>query len=1211
MTTFLYKLVDSNTEHVFCIFSNPMINYNDKLILKQILGADFTPMLETKYFTIGPKFTRTTSWSTNFVSILHKIGISNVYRVEKFIRTTQKCNYDELTQQIVKSGYFGTSSVPESVIKLPTEEDITNYNKKCNLGLSNQEIHYYCELLFKERPATNLEIYDLAQSNSEHSRHHFFRGNLVIDGEPVELPLMSYIKMTLTEDTATNNSLIAFCDDASAIKGPVAVCAFYPDEKHVYSLNADTLCPMLTAETHNFPTGISPFHGATTGTGGRIRDNQSIGRGGQPIAGSTGYCVGDLSQNKISCNQKPLDILIEASNGASDYGNKFGEPIIYGFCRSYFNEAQQRGWIKPIMFTSGVGQVRECNLVSEKLREGDLIVKIGGPCYRIGLGGGSCSSGNNQGDLELAVQRGDAEMEQKLNRVIRTCCESDRNIIKTIHDQGAGGNGNVLKEIVEGYGGEVYLNKIESKDSRVGSLEKWVAEYQESNAIVIAAKDKSKLKEICHRESLPVNFIGVIKNTGKLQVYLNKKSNESPVVDFELEKVLQCPKKTFHLTKTSGVELFPIDNIFANFSFEKILQETCSLLSVGSKRFLVNKVDRSVTGLIVQQQCVGPLHTPISDYAVVAQSYFGNTGIVTAIGEQPIKAFLNSGAMARLTVGEMITNMIFCPVTKFEDIKCSGNWMWPAKLPGEGAEMVKAVQALSSHLLQLGIGIDGGKDSLSMVAYSDTNLIPCPRSLVLTGYCICKDIRKCVTSDLKSTESKLILIPFNNSYRLGGSALLQVYQQLGNKSDCPDSNNPDKLVKIFNCIQHLLSEHWILAGHDRSDGGLVVTLLEMAIAGNIGLSIQMESKVGLLQQFFNEELGIVLEIHCNRYQQVCNYIRKQSIKIIELGKTCSENTFTIIYNNKTVLNLPLTRLRDFWEHTSNQLELLQSNPDTASQQIEHQNVPSSIHCPESVIRSVISWIPIDIRPKIAIVREEGSNGDREMAAAFFTAGFEVHDVMTNDLLNGKCNLLNYRGAAFVGGFSYSDVPRAAVGWHTVLTRNANTKKMLRNFFSNKDCFTLGICNGFQLQILLGLFGKNVNFTQNVSGRFESRFPSVRITKSESIALRGLEDCVLGVWTAHSEGNIRVNGKLTHADTCLYYADEFLLPTERYPYCPNGSHRGIAGLTTKDGRHLGFFGHIERSFLDWQLPYNPHYWPVSPWLCCFQNLYDWCVKTKGY
>ena len=1302
------------TEFCFNIAISENLNNEELNTLRWLLSETFEPenfsnksffSLQPSAFSlileVGPRMNFTTAWSSNAVSICHACGLTKIKRIERSRRyklivsskeyavsSKDKIINKESAYCLLPTAYFldlihdrmteceyseplktfETGMIPESVYTVPLitkgKSALIEANQKMGLGLDEWDIDYYYNLFVKElkRNPTNVECFDLSQSNSEHSRHWFFRGRLLIDGKDVKESLMDIVKEPYKRNP--NNSIIAFKDNSSAIRGYkiytlLPVISLQPS---AFSLKEVTYHIIFTAETHNFPSGVAPFPGAETGTGGRIRDVHATGRGGLVIAGTAAYCVGNLhipdyplpweDDNFIYPGNlaSPLRIEIEASNGASDYGNKFGEPVIQGFTRSFgmnLPDGKRIEWLKPIMFTGGVGQIDSRHVEKDSPEKGMLVVKIGGPAYRIGMGGGAASSmiqGENVEELDFnAVQRGDAEMEQKLNRVIRGCIETgDRNPVVSIHDQGAGGNCNVVKEIVYPAGAKVDIRKIIVGDSTLSVLEIWGAEYQEQDAILIRTEYLKFFKELCGREKLPFAIIGEITGDGSIVLY-DSKDGSTPV-NLALEKVLgDMPQKTFNLERIP-MKTQPLSLITHHSSLITHLDRVLRLISVGSKRFLTSKVDRSVTGLIARQQCAGPLQLTVSDVAVIAQSHFGLTGSAIAIGEQPIKGLINPSAMARMSVGEALTNIVWAKISSFKDIRCSANWMWAAKLPGEGARLYEAVVAMSDMAIELGIAVDGGKDSLSMAAKvssptiggkagegDDTEVVKSPGTLVISAYATCPDITKVVTPDLKMAgKSRLIYIDMGNGKnRLGGSALAQCYKQIGDES--PDVDDLHLLKNTFNAIQHFIDKGLILSGHDRSDGGLITTLLEMAFSGNCGLEIALEGQGArgkgqeAIEILFSEELGLVIEYLSEYEKEIVSEFENHNIPYQIIGRSLAEKRIKITLQTPdsellTLLDEDMRVLREIWEETSHQLDMFQTNPECVLEEKEaiyDRQGPSYkiTFTPEFIIKK-------KVKPPVAIIREEGSNGDREMTSAFYMAGFEPWDVTMTDLLSEKIDLSRFKGVVFVGGFSYADVLDSGKGWAGVIRFNKKIYEQFQKFYHRPDTFSLGVCNGCQLMALLGWVpwhGISDNFQprfiHNKSGRLESRFVTVKIFENPAIMLKGMEGSALGVWINHGEGFAHFPEEKIRDEVIakglapIRYADDSGEVTEKYPFNPNGSPLGIAALCTPDGRHLAMMPHPERTFLKWQWAWMPEDMKrnlrASPWLKMFQNAREWC------
>ncbi len=1259
----LYRAIDDTRAYCFNIESTKPLDDQEMSCIRLILADGFlaetvssTPTLQgERVVEVGPRLNFATAWSSNMVSICQSIGLESVTRVERSrcylvpekesIKDFIANNHDRMTECHYPEPLtsFTTGVEPEEVY----EVDLISKGPDAlaqipGISMDEWDRNFYYDYFVKKhgRNPTIVEIMDLNNANSEHSRHGFFKGKQVIDGKVSETTLMEMVADTLKANP--KGSVIAFKDNSSVIDG-YDISTLLPAEPGKPSpFQKQEVCynVLLTAETHNFPTGVAPFPGAETGTGGRIRDVQGTGRGGFVIAGTAGYCVGNLNipgyelpwekNNSRPDNlASPLEIEIEASNGASDYGNKFGEPLIQGFTRSFdlrLKNGERWAYIKPIMFTGGIGQIDARHIEKCPQEKGMLIVQVGGPAYRVGFGGGAASSmlqGENVSELDFdAVQRGDAEMEQKMNRVIRACSEmGDRSLIDVIHDQGAGGPANVLKELVEESGGWVDIRRINVGDPTMSVLEIYVAEYQERNGFLIQPENIEKFKEICAREKVNCEVLGEV--TGDLRFVVRDSQNNMTPVDIEIDQLLgNIPQKLFEDRRLdSGHSPLIYD---MGMPVRDALVDVLRLVSVGSKRFLTNKVDRAVTGLVAQQQCCGPLQLPLSNVAVVAQSHFGKTGAATAIGEQPIKMVVDPVAGARMTVGEALTNLMWARVEDLDRVKCSANWMWAPKLEGEGAALYDAVKAMRDVMIELGIAVDGGKDSLSMAAMVDGETVKSPRQLVVSLYGAMPDITRIITPDIKEPGSTLLFINLSKDYnRLGGSSFAQTQGQVG--YIVPDLRDAWLIRACFQTVQQLIDKNLILAGHDRSDGGLIVTLLEMAFGGNCGFKVNVQGWESAIASLFSEELGIVLEIREDMLEEVKYAFDHAGIVYDEIGKTTVEPLITVSYNGDVVLQENMHILRQIWEETSYQLERLQMNPDCADEEKKsiflrtgptyNLNFTPTATPPEVINRTD--------KPRVAILRDEGSNSDREMTSAFYAAGFEPWDVCMTDLLKEKISLSSFRGVAAVGGFSYADVPESAKGWAATITFNDRLKKMFDEFYHREDTFSLGVCNGCQLFALLGWVpwrGLEANqqprFVQNRSKRFESRWSTVKVKNSKAMMLTGMEDLVFGIHVDHGEGRLIFPDQQVYTQVeeqgmaPMLYVDDHGNGTESYPFNPNGSYKGLAGLCSADGRHLAIMPHPERVFLPWQAHYLPPEMAdiqVSPWLKMFQNAYEWCMK----
>lgn len=1271
-----YRKVKQDFEYCFNVETSAPLTAQELKTLRWLLAETFEPEdFGDKSFLapakdaieVGPRLNFETAYSTNAVAICHSCGLDKVTRLECSRRYLSPAgtdrerftaeNHDRMTEYPYPEPLqtFSTGATPEKTYAVPFIKgglaELKSFNREKGLGMDEWDMNFYFNLFTKvlRRDPTNVELFMLGNNNSEHSRHWFFKGKLAIDGREVPETLIQIVKSTLKANPS--NSIIAFSDNSSAIRGyPIrTILPQQPGKCSPFIAQKPTYHILFTAETHNYPSGVQPFQGATTGTGGRIRDGHATGRGSLVIAGTAAYCTAALNipDYPIPGEPKglaypfelasPLEILIEASNGASDYGNKFGEPLIQGYVRTFeqiLPNGERRGWIKPIMFTGGIGQIDDRHIKKEQPKKGMLIVQVGGPAYRIGMGGGSASSmiqGENIAELDFnAVQRGDAEMENKLNRVIRTCVEMGAgNPFLVAHDQGAGGPGNVLAELIDPAGGKINLRKIKLGDLSLAAVEIWCAEFQERCAFLVDAREIDNLLVICQREKVTCEVLGEITGDGQIVVYDGE--DKSKPVDLPLDRILgEMPQKPFALERIPK-KLKPL-RLPEGLTVEEALKLVFRLPSVGSKGYLVRKVDRSVTGLIAQQQCCGPLQLPVADVAIVAQSHFGLTGGATAIGEQPIKMLIDDKAGARMAVGEMLTNMVSARISDLRHIKCSGNWMWAAKLPGEGARLYDAAVAMRELMIELGIAVDGGKDSITMAAKVGNETVKAPGELVISGYATMPDITRKVTPDIKKPgESKLIFLDLaGGENRLGGSALAQALGQLGDEA--PDVENPQLLSNAFQAVQSMIDDDLILACHDRSDGGLITTLVEMAMSGNCGMSIQLPQGEEAIPYLFSEELGLVLEYLPANERKVKAILKEYGVPFTILGSTEKERQVVIQRGNKTILDVSMPKLLSWWESTSDRLELEQMNPKVAKEQARHHDRPGlRYHLTFQPEATPLKILRQTDKHKVAIIREEGSNGDREMTSAFFWAGFEPWDVTMTDLLEERISLDGFRGIVFVGGFSYADVLDAAKGWAGAIRLNPGLRKMFERFFNRADTFSLGICNGCQLMALLGVVPwqgipetKQPRFIQNTSQRFESHWGTVRISESPAIMLKGMEGSILGIWTTHGQGHLHcpdpeiLSEARRKSLTPTAYVDDSGKPTEKYRFNPNGSPLGINSLCSPDGRHLAMMPHPEKSFLLWEWPWIPEEWKqnwkfkvgdfqlrASPWLKLFQNARKWC------
>ena len=1277
------------TEHCFYAetghHAGTALTDRDADILRYVLSETFEPdrfgdgsFLEGRFPTVleyGPRLNFETAWSSAAVEICRRSGVGAVWRLERSMRLGLPLTVTEeqaealvniLRDRMTEMRYrqpltsFETGLTPQPVEVIPLAAlgigALQRFNRDYGCSWDGDDLALIASIYGRlGRDPTDVELFQIAQANSEHSRHWVFRGRLWVDGVRVpEKHLMDIVRQPL--EASAPNSVIAFRDDSSAIAGRRVslLAAAQPLGPSPLAPQPVLLHPTLTAETHNFPSGVAPYPGAATGAGGRIRDNQAVGRSGLVCAAGAAYCTGNLHIPGYELPWEedgwahppdlasPLDILIQASNGASDYGNCFGEPLIYGFTRSFGLHLPEgyRSWYKPLMYSVGAGQIRDQHTVKGAPEAGMLVVQVGGPAYRIGMGGGAASSmeqGRNVQELDFnAVQRGDPEMEQRMNRLMRACAElGEANPVVSAHDLGAGGDCNALPEIVEPAGAVIDLRAIPVGDQTLSVLEIWGNESQERNALLIRPQNLAVLEAVAARENVPLAVVGRV--TGEGLLVLQDTRDGSRPVELPLDDILgQLPPKRFDFDRRPRIAR-PLSLPPAS-GFGRLLDLVLRLPSVCSKRFLTNKVDLDVTGLVMQRQLVGPRHLPLSDHAVIAQSYADPSGTALSLGEQPLKGLLSPGPGARMAVAEALLNMAGVVVTDLSDIKCSANWMLAAKQPGEGAWLYDAACALRDLLSELGVAVDGGKDSLSMASQGvapdgSSELVLSPPQLVIAPYALVEDVEVRVTPDLKAAGDRLLLLPVGGRQRLGGSALAQVLGALGDET--PDIEEAATLKAVFHAVQELVRRGAIVSCHDVSDGGLIVTLLEMAFAGDRGWRVDVAGE-DPYHALFAEEAAVVVEVAQGAEAQAAAVLECHGVTAVDLGTVQDAPTLELAFNREPLLRKPLRDLHLAWEETAYRLERLQANPGCAEQEWQSHHLPpvttpyrlsfdpDADPGPHGTFPGSRAAAPSPERrrtrgshPRAAILREEGSNGDREMAAAFLAAGFEPWDVTTTDLLNGSVDLQDFQLAAFVGGFSFGDVLDSAKGWASVIRNHERLSEEFTTFFSRPDTLSLGVCNGCQLMALLGIPGfdlpdhRQPRFIRNTSERFESRFSTVRIGPSPAVMLQGMEDSILGIWVAHGEGRLHVPDPATldwivaNRLAPIRYVDPEGEPTIAYPFNPNGSPLGIAALCSPNGRHLALMPHPERCFQLRQWPWVPPRWRHhnSPWLRMFRNAYE--------
>ena len=1168
---------------------------------------------------IGPRATMITPWSTNAVEITQNMGIQGIIRIEQF---TPSQNHNQFDPMLFEK-YMGLSTTifdvdidPESVIEI---KDISTYNKKEGLSLNLEEVNYLESLsIGLKRPLTDSEVFGFSQVNSEHCRHKIFNGTFIIDGETKPDSLFKLIKKT--SKAHPNTIISAYKDNVAFVKG-VTIEQFAPSKPDMpssYSTKEVKSIISLKAETHNFPTTVEPFNGAATGSGGEIRDRLAGGQGSIPLAGTAVYMTpySRVSNNRTWENafperpwryQTPLDILIKASNGASDFGNKFGQPLIAGSLLTFEHQEKEMQWgyDKVIMLAGGVGMGIAKQALKEKPSTGDLIIILGGDNYRIGMGGAAVSSVNTgalDNSIELnAVQRSNPEMQKRVANTIRALVETGENPIVSIHDHGAGGHLNCLSELLEETGGTIYINQLPIGDPTLSSKEIIGNESQERMGLIINPKDQAFLQRIAARERAPMYIVGFVTEDHQFAFVDDK--NDCKPIDLHLDALFGSSPKTIMKDKHQKInfELIAFDEKLLFSYLEKVL----SLEAVACKDWLTNKVDRCVSGRVAQQQTVGELQIPLSNCGVVALDYKGEKGIATAIGHAPIPGLIDPAKGSVLAIAESLTNIIWAPISGgLSSVSLSANWMWACNNPGEDARLYDAVEACSDFAIALGINIPTGKDSLSMKQEYKEGKVTAPGTVIISAGAPCYDITKVVTPDLKEKGGDLFYLDLSGEpFSLGGSSFAQIQNKIG--SETSTISDPDYFKRSFNLIQKFIGENKISAGHDISSGGIITTLLEMCFpTETAGMNLDLSSlkSTDIITLLFSENSGIILQSN----HDLKMLLGQHGITCNKIGSTTEDQKIELTYYTAKH-EFDVITLRDVWYSTSVELDANQTLRGLAQERFKnYKNQPLTYLFPEQfsgLPKNKIKFKKI----KAAVIREQGSNSEREMAYALQLAGFEVIDVHMTDLITGRETLEDIQFIAAVGGFSNSDVLGSAKGWAGSFLYNEKAKISLDNFFKREDTLSIGVCNGCQLFVTLGLLTpeheEKPKMLHNESGKFECHFTAVNIKKSSAVMLKGLEGSRLGIWAAHGEGKFHFpKEEAAYQIPATYHFDS-------YPANPNGSDYNAAMLSSQDGRHLVMMPHLERSTFPWNWGYYPenHKDKVSPWLMAFENAYDWLDK----
>lgn len=1175
-------------------------------------------------FFVGPRAAMITPWSTNAVEITQNMGISGIMRIEEFESVSPDFkDYDPMISQKfngLNQDTFTIDIEPEPIKEI---NDIEAYNQSEGLALSDEEIEYLNQVSQKiGRPLTDSEVFGFSQVNSEHCRHKIFNGTFIIDGDEKETSLFKLIKETSKRNP--NDIVSAYKDNVAFIKGPV-VEQFAPkraDLPDYYTTEDFESVISLKAETHNFPTTVEPFNGAATGSGGEIRDRLAGGKGAIPLAGTAVYMTAysRLEENRPWekamderdwLYQTPMDILIKASNGASDFGNKFGQPLICGSVLTFEHEedARKLGFDKVIMLAGGIGYGKASQALKDLPKEGDKIVILGGDNYRIGMGGAAVSSadtGEFESGIELnAVQRSNPEMQKRAANAIRGMIESEENHIVSIHDHGAGGHLNCLSELVEETGGVIDLDALPIGDPTLSDKEIIGNESQERMGLVISEKHLKNLNDIAERERSPIYTVGEVTNDHRF-TFRSSERGTSPM-DLHLDDMFGSSPKTIMVDETLERNYQKVE--YHSDHFYDYLDQILQLEAVACKDWLTNKVDRCVGGRVAKQQCAGALQLPLNNCGVMALDFKGKEGIATSIGHSPISGLIDPVAGSRNSITEALTNIVWAPLKDgLKSVSLSANWMWPCKNEGEDARLYEAVKAVSEFSIDLGINVPTGKDSLSMKQkYKDEEVIA-PGTVVISAAANCSDVNKVVEPVFQKGKGSIYYINISkDSFKLGGSSFAQVLNKLG--KEAPNVLDTDFVISSFNTLQKLIDQNAIVAGHDVASGGLITTLLEMCFAEiNTGAELDLSDlgEKDSLKILFSENAGVVIQSENDAALE--NILNNENIDFYKLGRV-TENDVLSIINHEDVFTMTISRLRDVWYKTSYLLDEKQTANNLAKARFDnYKHQPLKYSFPSHFTGELPKIDGSKQRPKAAILREKGSNSEREMANAMYLAGFDVKDVHMTDLISGRETLEDIQFIGAVGGFSNSDVLGSAKGWAGAFLYNEKANVALQNFFKREDTLSVGICNGCQLFMELEeinpdheVHGK---MTFNDSHKHESAFTSVKVLENNSVMLSSLSGSTLGVWISHGEGKFDLP----------YSEDKYNIVAkygyDGYPSNPNGSDFNTAMMCDKSGRHLVTMPHIERSTFQWNWAHYPEGRndAVSPWLEAFVNARKWIEQT---
>ncbi|MGC9456561.1 MAG: phosphoribosylformylglycinamidine synthase [Halothiobacillaceae bacterium] len=1258
------------TRHLHFVESHRGLDDRESERLKQLLTygepgrfdeqAAMTVVAIPRPGTISP-------WSTKATDIAHHCGLTAVRRIERGLQyaidltagaqpdadqraALQDALHDRMTQSVIEAPedaavlFRQDEPAPLNTIALARDgrDALVTANRTLGLALSDDELDYLVESYTRMgRDPTDTELMMFAQANSEHCRHKIFNADWIIDGEKQAHSLFAMIRNTYHH--RPEGILSAYKDNASVVEGPRAERFSATPDTACYGYELEPVHLLMKVETHNHPTAISPDPGAATGAGGEIRDEGATGRGGKPKAGLCGFSVSNLripgfeqlwerDHGKPDRIESALSIMLEGPIGAAAFNNEFGRPNIAGYFRTFElkvpGSEEVRGYHKPIMIAGGMGNIRDLHVEKNPISDGDLLIALGGPAMQIGLGGGAASSvdsGTSHAELDFAsVQRANPEMQRRCQEVIDRCMTlGSNNPIVSIHDVGAGGLSNAFPELVDdaGLGGHFHLRKIPSDEPGMSPLAIWCNESQERYVLAIRPESLEQFRSLCDRERAPFSVIG--RATSERQLVVEDELFNNRPVDMPMETLLGKPPRMLRDVQRRATPRESLDT--ARMRIDEALDRVLALPTVADKRFLITIGDRSVGGLVCRDQMVGPWQEPVADVAVTATGFRAFTGEAMAMGERAPIALIDAPASGRMAIGECLTNLAAARIARIEDIRLSANWMAAAGHPGEDAALFDTVQAVGMSLCPaLGLAIPVGKDSLSMkTTWQDETgaerAVTAPLSLIISGFAPVTDVRATRTPLLADGDTELLLIDLGaGRNRLGGSALAQVYRSVG--ETVPDVDDPDRLKGFFQIIGQLNEDGYLLAYHDRSDGGLITTLCEMAFASRRGLSIDVSTLgADTLASLFSEELGAVVQVRARECESVLLRLAEVGLAdmVHRIGKPTDDDRIVVRWEGKTLLDAERIDLQRRWSATSHQMQRLRDNPDCADQEYDRildrrdRGLAASRATFDLSENVAAPFIATGVRPRVAILREQGVNGHVEMAAAFDEAGFEAIDLHMSDILEGRADLSDFRGLVACGGFSYGDVLGAGGGWARSILHNPRAFDAFSAFFENPDHFGLGVCNGCQMMSQLQRIIPGADhwpeFVRNRSEQFEARLSLVEVVESNSIFLDEMVGSRLPIAVAHGEGrtHYRQEGDLEQAPVCLRYVDGQGLGTETYPANPNGSQGGHTGFTTDDGRFTIMMPHPERVWRKVQCSWAPRDWPEEgPWLRMFRNARKW-------